>query len=159
MFVVKDDAMPAYDIDQYPGEGKRIDRAIAEFLEKEEAGHSPDPKAWLKRYPDLEPALRSFFRNHRACKWADSQLTASSGAGDPADSGVPAGLGAAELVRPNYLVGDCRIIRMLGRGGMGVVYQAEHVRLKDFRAMKFLPRGVVTDGMLRRFWREAQTAA
>lgn len=25
--------------------------------------------------------------------------------------------------------------------------------------MKFLPRGVVTDGMLRRFWREAQTAA
>ena len=140
-------------------EDERIDHVVAEFLAKEEAGQCPDPEAWLNRYPDLRPALSSFFRNHQACKRADAQSVVSSGVGHAADSNAAEDANATELVQPGDVIGDCRIIRLLGRGGMGVVYQAEHVRLKDLRAMKFLPRGTVTDNMLRRFWREAQTAA
>ena len=56
---------------------------------------------------------------------------ASSGIGHAADSSIVEGANTAELVQPGDLIGDCRIIRLVGRGGMGVVYQAEHVRLKD----------------------------
>lgn len=53
-----------------------------------------------------------------------------------------------------------KIIRLLGSGGMGEVYLAEHPRLPRHDALKILPAAVSTDGEFRsRFEREADLAA
>jgi serine/threonine protein kinase len=57
-------------------------------------------------------------------------------------------------------LGDYRIIREVGRGGMGIVYEAEQVSLGRHVALKILPRQMLLDGrQKRRFEREARAAA
>jgi serine/threonine protein kinase len=57
-------------------------------------------------------------------------------------------------------VGHYRIIGKLGVGGMGVVYEAEDVRLSRRVALKFLPDDMAGDpDAARRFKREAQMVA
>src|SRR5207302_5320563 len=57
-------------------------------------------------------------------------------------------------------LGDYRSIRGVGRGGMGVVYEAEQVSLGRHVALKVLPRKMLLDPkQRRRFEREAKAAA
>ncbi len=57
-------------------------------------------------------------------------------------------------------LGDFRIVRELGRGGMGVVYEAEQISLRRRVALKVLRFGAVADKeALERFRREAETVA
>jgi serine/threonine protein kinase len=68
---------------------------------------------------------------------------------------------AAKPVRshPDRL-GDYRILRVIGEGGMGVVYEAEHETLKNQVALKVMhPRFRADPMYLRRFHTEARSAA
>ena len=57
-------------------------------------------------------------------------------------------------------LGDFRIVRMIGRGGMGIVFEAEQVSLRRRVALKVLPFAAALDPQqLRRFQIEAQAAA
>jgi serine/threonine-protein kinase len=64
-----------------------------------------------------------------------------------------------ELEPGTVIRGKYRIVRQLGRGGMGTVYLAEHILLGRSRALKFISSELSQDAaFLRRFRREAQAA-
>ena len=57
-------------------------------------------------------------------------------------------------------LGEFRLLRQLGRGGNGIVYEATQESLDRSVALKVLPGGAAADGTtLRRFLREARAAA
>ena len=58
------------------------------------------------------------------------------------------------------IAGRYRLEAPLGRGGMGTIWSAEHVKLRSRVAIKFLDASIADDPeMLERFLREAQSAA
>ncbi len=75
---------------------------------------------------------------------------------------APEAASTAPPIEPvvNESLGDFRIVREVGRGGMGVVYEAEQLSLRRRVALKVLPFAAVLDHrQLRRFHNEAQAAA
>jgi eukaryotic-like serine/threonine-protein kinase len=62
------------------------------------------------------------------------------------------------LLSPGSVIAGYRLRRNLGEGGMGVVWEAEHVGTGTRVAMKFLKRADPDEGVSRRFLREARAA-
>ncbi len=112
-------------------------RILDDYLADLQAGRTPDKAQLLADHPELarelEQCLAGIDFVHRAAK--------------------PAGEAPARL-------GDFQIIREVGRGGMGVVYEAEQLSLKRKVALKVLRFGVTADAeVTQRFQREAETVA
>ena len=83
---------------------------------------------------------------------------------EPLAAEPPSGLllKSASLVlqKPPESLGDYRILREIGRGGMGVVYEAEQVSLGRHVALKVLATSALLDPRhIERFHREAKAAA
>src|SRR5262245_47470494 len=124
-------------------EDPRVAAVLQEYLAELEAGRFPDRAEYLARHPELGATLAEAFDSlefvHGALK--------------------PRGKPAEPIVVPSML-GDFRIVREIGRGGMGVVYEAEQVSLGRRVALKVLPfAAALDDRHLQRFKKEAQAAA
>src|SRR5271157_856343 len=94
-------------------------RALEDYLAAAEAGTAPPREAFLARYPELAQDLD-------ACL-AALRFIGLAAEGPRAVVATVAGAEPPELV--SGLLGDFRLIREVGRGGMGVVYEAEQVSL------------------------------
>src|SRR5262245_53279411 len=127
---------------------------VAEYLEAAETGRAPDRQQLLARHPEYAAELAEFFAAH-------DRLGALVPPHGPDDATPPApsheGADAAALLGQ---LGDFRILREVGRGGMGLVYEAEQLSLNRRVALKVLPFASALDPrQLRRFQNEAQAAA
>ncbi len=60
------------------------------------------------------------------------------------------------LLAPGQVIARCRVLRFLGRGGMGEVYLCEHLTLQKKVALKTLPPGSIAPGHVERFFKEAR---
>jgi serine/threonine-protein kinase len=65
----------------------------------------------------------------------------------------------ADPLLGEVLGGTYQIVRLIGRGGMGVVYEARHLRLPKRFAVKHLPKYEFDADGLARFRREAEIAS
>jgi serine/threonine protein kinase/WD40 repeat protein len=141
------------DLDPSSGEiFGRVDRLATEFLERLRRGDRPTIDEYLDRHPDLAPAIRELFP---ALVMVEDLKPDSDETVGP----CPAPESTAED-RPPERLGDYRILREIGRGGMGVVYEAEQESLRRRVALKVLaPWAVASEQLLRRFHREARSAA
>jgi serine/threonine protein kinase len=62
--------------------------------------------------------------------------------------------------RKNFVMGEYRLLELAGRGGMGAVFKAEHVRLKRIVALKTLaPELVNQPAQVARFQKEIEAAS
>jgi hypothetical protein len=128
----------------------RVARALHEYVAAIEAGDPPDREEFLARYSDISSALAACLDSLALVLAAAPRLRLNPG--DDAAYSSPVALPAA--------LGDFRIIRELGRGGMGVVYEAEQLSLGRRVALKVLPFASALDSTrLQRFKNEAQAAA
>jgi serine/threonine protein kinase/tetratricopeptide (TPR) repeat protein len=120
---------------------QRLDEVVFQYLREAEAGRAPDRRVWLARYPEWAAELAEFFANQDRIDGEAAPLRSLIGP-------VPSPLG------------DFRLLREVGRGGMGVVYEAEQMSLGRRVALKVLPFAATLDPkQLQRFKNEAQAAA
>jgi WD40 repeat protein/serine/threonine protein kinase/tetratricopeptide (TPR) repeat protein len=130
----------------------RVLELAEEFLERYRKGERPSLREYIDRHPDLAAEIRDVFP--AMAMMENVAVADSSLEGDEAKNRAR----AAELALKQ--LGDYRIIREIGHGGMGVVYEAEQVSLGRHVALKVLPSQALANAkQKRRFEREAKAAA
>jgi serine/threonine protein kinase/WD40 repeat protein len=129
----------------------RLAEVIEEYRAALRSGQRPDRKALCARHPDLAGTL---------AECLDAIEYVHGVAQDLSRPGPLAVVTRPEGVRPGEALGDFRLLREVGRGGMGVVYEAEQLSLRRRVALKVLPlAGVLDPRQLQRFQNEARAAA
>jgi serine/threonine protein kinase len=125
-----------------------IDVLAEEFAERYRRGERPSLTEYTRKYPELAAEIEEVF----PALVVMEQLK-------PPDEGACTRTLFSEQQWPER-IGDYRILRQVGRGGMGIVYEAEQLSLGRHVALKILPTTGLTDPVhLERFRREARTAA
>src|SRR5262245_47108391 len=133
------------------GGNPRLTAALEEYRALLEAGQRPDRDAFLTAHADVRAELADCLAGLEFVVAAVRHLaSAPGGIGSVARDGL-------EAQAP---LGDFRIIREIGHGGMGVVYEAEQLSLGRRVALKVLPFAAAMDPRhLQRFQNEARAAA
>jgi serine/threonine protein kinase/uncharacterized protein HemY len=127
-----------------------IDQLAESFIERFRQGERPSLEEYTSKYPEVADELREVLSAAVAMEQADAAF-------DPTQLATT----GAELTSGKVKeLGDFRVVREIGRGGMGVVYEAEQISLCRPVALKVLPFAAMLDQrQLKRFRNEAQAAA
>ena len=108
---------------------------LGEYIDRLNAGEILDRRVICSEYPELAEAILERL-----------EVFQTVGAG-------------ADAEKPLGTLGDYTLRRQIGRGGMGVVYEAWENSMDRVVALKVLPSGAaVDDKTFHRFMREARTA-
>ena len=131
-----------------------LDAIYNEVVVREELGETPSEEEYIRRYPHLVDDISLHFEVHQAIKGQVLLETARV----HRDESVP------ELVLPTVEamphLEDYEVLGQLGKGGMGVVYEARHRRLRRHVALKmFRPGRLPSPRELVRFQTEAEAIA
>jgi serine/threonine protein kinase len=120
-----------------------VEELAEEFVIRYRRGERPSLSEFVKQYPDIAAELGDIIQALLMLE----------------DLGAASDETSATLPLPEKL-GEYRIIREIGRGGMGVVYEAEQGDLGRRVALKVLPSAaLLRPTHLERFRREARAAA
>lgn len=122
-----------------------LGRAVDEFFQAAQAGQTPDVADYVKRYPEIADLIKVAI----PAMWVAEQSAFRSGSQPVASSNCS----EAQL-------GDFRILRQLGRGGMGIVYEAEQLSMNRRVVLKVLPfAGLADELKIQRFHNEVRAVA
>ena len=117
----------------------RVFAAVQDYQAELDAGRRPDAAAFAARYPAVAAAVADCLRGFDFLWRAAPRVTHHD--------------------TPGGRLGDFRLVREIGRGGMGVVYEAEQVSLGRRVALKVLAAPAVDERARRRFQNEAHAVA
>ncbi|KLU06728.1 serine/threonine protein kinase [Rhodopirellula islandica] len=125
-----------------------VDILASDFVARYRNGDRPTVEEYAIRHPELSEPIRRVFPLVLSVEKVKVDQQAESD-------------GRATLAgRTIERLGDFRLVREIGRGGMGIVYEAEQESLGRRVAIKVLPKqSLLTDDALQSFHREASTAA
>jgi WD40 repeat protein/serine/threonine protein kinase len=136
--------------DHNPSGADPFGQIADEFVEAYRQGKRPSVEEFAGRYPEHAGAIREMLPALLLMERAKSD-------DDSSGHGPSARAWAAPILQQ---LGDYRILREVGRGGMGVVYEAQQLSLGRHVAIKVLPAHALLDPRhLGRFQREARSAA
>ena len=134
------------------GDRTALEAIAREFLERRRRGEDVSPEQYAERHAEFADEIRRLLWHLRR----PNSLVVG-----PANPPAAPSSSSCRHDRPALTrLGDYCLIRELGRGGMGVVYEAEQESLGRRVALKVLPAGALSDPRhIRRFEREARSAA
>jgi hypothetical protein len=140
---------------------ERLALLLDDLIQRQRGGESVSLERTIEQNPDLSRELRELWA---AVMIADA-VAASTLAHEHSEHGsvksnIPAPATTAANERLPRRLGDFELLSELGRGGMGVVYQARQVALDRMVALKMILRGAnALPGDLARFRAEAEAVA
>ncbi len=122
-----------------------LGQVVEEFFTAVSEGESPDMSDYLRRYPEIADQL----------KVVVPAMLVTERAADPSETSS-----IRDTLATEKQLGDFRILRQIGRGGMGIVYEAEQISMKRRVALKVLPlAGLVDELKIHRFENEVRAVA
>ncbi|MGO9108732.1 MAG: protein kinase domain-containing protein, partial [Thermoguttaceae bacterium] len=134
-----------------PEQKDRLTDLLDGYLCRLEKGFPPPRDNLLEANPDLAGPLQAYFGSLDELHDMAAGFQGST-VDSCCDDSSPAG--------DERRLGDFRLLREIGRGGMGVVYEAQQISLGRRVALKVLPFAAVLDSrQIARFKHEAQAAA
>jgi tetratricopeptide (TPR) repeat protein len=123
-----------------PNPADSLESVLDRYMEELAQGGSPDQERYIREHPSLADALRGVFKTLEFVEATSRSLNAGK-------------------LETGQMLGEYRIVREVGRGGMGVVYEAVQTSLHRRVALKVLPPGaLLSPNAPERFVREAETA-
>jgi serine/threonine protein kinase len=136
-------------LNEAASEDEQVARALEEYGHQMRFGTRPDRDEFLARHPQIADVLAECLDGFEMVEGVVGHFGALGAAG-----------GAASDQSQPWTLGEYRVIREIGRGGMGLVYEAEQLSLGRRVALKVLPWAASLDPRQRqRFQLEAQAAA
>lgn len=127
---------------------ERLAAILDDMTSRAAAGENVDVQTYIAEHPEFADRLQSLLPTIEVLVGLDSDRSASVSAAAVSPADVPQQLG------------DFRLIQEIGRGGMGIVYEADEISLQRRVALKVLPfASVLDERQLQRFRNEARAVA